>query len=85
LVFLQSDDRKIKRDQDLCLNTESGDTTNDPKKGAGQFVKAFQSKAKRLRRQSGPITIPRYIYIYIYIYISDKGYFNEIHNLGNKK
>jgi hypothetical protein len=40
--------RKSKEDGDLCLITESGDITNDPKKCAGRFAKAFQNKVERL-------------------------------------
>ena len=43
-----------KEDGDLLLNTESGDTTNDPKQCADQFAKAFYTKVERLRSQSGP-------------------------------
>ena len=52
MVSLQSDDGNIsEEDGDLCLNTESGDTTNDPKKCAGQFAKAFHKNVKKLRSQ----------------------------------
>ena len=39
---------KSKGDGDLCLDTESGDTTNDPKKYAGQFAKAFHNKVEKI-------------------------------------
>jgi hypothetical protein len=32
---------KLKEDGDLCLNTESDDTTNDPKKMFGSIFKSF--------------------------------------------
>ena len=45
---------KPKEDGDLLLNTESGETTNDPKQCADQFAKAFYTKVEKLRSQSGP-------------------------------
>ena len=45
---------KSKEDGDLCLNTESGNITNDPKQCADQFAKAFHAKVDRLRSQSTP-------------------------------
>ena len=45
---------KIKEDEELCLNTESGTVTNDPKKCAEQFAKAFHSKVEKLRKQTEP-------------------------------
>ena len=49
---------KPKEDGDLRLNTESGDTTNDPKQCADQFAKAFHAKVERLRSQSAPKNKP---------------------------
>ena len=34
--------------EDLLLNTESGDTSNDPKLCADQFTKALYTKVERL-------------------------------------
>jgi hypothetical protein len=55
LVFLQPDDREIKKMKIRpCLNTESGHTLYDPKKCVVQFAKAFHNKVERLRSQSKP-------------------------------
>ena len=43
---------KPKEDGDLLLNTESGDTTNDPKQCADHFAKAFYTKVVRLSKVS---------------------------------
>ena len=44
--------------EDLLLNTESGDTSNDPKLCADQFTKALHTKVERLWSQSGPKSKP---------------------------
>jgi hypothetical protein len=68
---------------DLCLNTESGDTRNDPKKLPDQFAKAFQNKVDRLRIQSEPKNNLLFNIETIQRPIMDAS-MNDFHNLRNK-
>ena len=49
---------KTKEDVEVCLNTESGNPTNNPKQCADQFATAFHNKVERLRSQSAPKNKP---------------------------